>query len=81
MKNARLEVAMNMEELRTNEVAENHLIGDFADHAIDEGQYALDTEQYAWIACRFDDVMYAISVSSVLFLIASVIAIAVYTVT
>jgi hypothetical protein len=82
MKNARLEMAMNIQELRTNEASnENHLIGDFAKHANAECEHVLDTEQYGRIACRFDDVIFAISISCVLFLIASVIAIAFYTVT
>jgi lipopolysaccharide/colanic/teichoic acid biosynthesis glycosyltransferase len=76
MKNARLEMAMNIQELRTNEASnENHLIGDFAKHANAEWK------QHSRIACRFDDVIFTISISLVLFLIASVIAIAFYTVT
>jgi hypothetical protein len=41
----------------------------------------LDTAQYGRIPCRFEDFIFAISISSLLFLIASVIAIALYTVT
>jgi hypothetical protein len=75
-------MAMNIQELRTNEAStENHLMGDFARHANAEYEHVLDTEQYGRITCRFDDVIFAISVSLVLFLIASVIAIAFYTVT
>jgi hypothetical protein len=82
MKNARLEMAMNIQELRTNEASnENHLIGDFANHANAECEHVLDTEHHSRIACRFDDVIFTISISLVLFLIASVIAIAFYTVT
>jgi hypothetical protein len=41
----------------------------------------LDTEQHSRIARRFDDVIFTLSISLVLFLIAAVIAIAFYTVT
>jgi hypothetical protein len=82
MKNTRLEMAMNIQELRTNEASnENHLIGDFVKDANAEYGHVLDTEQYGGIAGRFEGVIFAISISLVLFLIASVIAIAFYTVT
>jgi hypothetical protein len=77
-----LGMAMNIQELRANEASnENHLIGDFAKHANAECEHVLDTLQYDRIARRFDDVTFTISISLVLFLIASVIAIAFYTVT
>ena len=73
---------MNIQEFRMNEAStENHLIGDFARHANAECEHVLDAERYGRITCRFDDFIFAISVSLVLFLIASVIAIAFYTVT
>jgi ABC-type dipeptide/oligopeptide/nickel transport system permease subunit len=82
MKNARLKMAMNIQEFRTNEASnENHLIGDFAKHANAECEHVLGTERHGRIARRFDDVIFTISISLVLFLIASVIAIAFYTVT
>jgi hypothetical protein len=54
MKNAHLEMAVNIQELRTNEASnENHLSGDFAKHANAECKHVLDTEQHSRIACRF----------------------------
>lgn len=73
---------MNIQELGTNEAGnEKHLIGDYARLANAECEHVLDTERYSRIARRFDDVIFTISISLVLFLIASVIAIAFYTVT
>jgi hypothetical protein len=68
-------MAMNTQELRANEATnEDYLIGYFAKHANAECEHGR-------IARRFDDVIFTISISLVLFLIASVIAIAIYTVT
>jgi hypothetical protein len=54
MKNGHLEMAVNIQELRTNEASnENHLSGDFAKHASAECEHVLDTEQQSRIACRF----------------------------
>jgi hypothetical protein len=54
-------------------------MSDFADvHA--EGKHVVDTEQYVSMARRyFDDVAFGLSIVMMLFLIASVLAIAVYT--
>jgi hypothetical protein len=74
---------MNIQQLRTNETSKaNHLIDDFANDVNAESMRVCDTEQYGWIAPRhFDGVIFGISILMVLFLIASVIAIAFYTVT
>ena len=62
---------MNIQELRTNEASnEHHLMTDFAKGVNCESKRGFDT------ARRFDDVIFGISISMVLFLIASVIAIA-----
>jgi hypothetical protein len=74
---------MNIQELRTNEASiENHPITDVVNDVNAESKRVFDTEQYGWIAPRhFDGVIFGISILMVLFLIASVIAIAVYSVT
>jgi hypothetical protein len=73
---------MNIQHLRTNETGKaNHLIADFANDVNAECTRVVDTEKYGWIRRRFDDVIFWISIFMVLFLIASVISIAFYTVT
>ena len=71
---------MNIGQLRTNETSKaNQLIADFAENA--ECQHVVHTEQYESIAHRqFDDVTFGLSIFMMLFLIASVIATAIYTV-
>jgi hypothetical protein len=73
---------MNIRQLRTNETSKaNQLIADFAKDVNAECQHVGDTEQYESIAHRhFDDVTFGLSVFMMLFLIASVIATAFYTV-
>ena len=74
---------MNIRHFRTNEISKaNHLIADFANDVNAESKRVGDTEKSALIGHRhFDDVICGISIFTVLFLIASVIAIAFYTVT
>jgi hypothetical protein len=74
---------MNVQQLRTNETSKaNPLIDDFADDVNAESRRVFDTEQYGWIAPRhFDSVIFGISITMVLFLIACFIAIAFYTIT
>ena len=60
---------------------EKYLITGFVKDVMSESQRGCDIEQNGRIARRFDDVIFGISISLVLFLIASVIAIALYTVT
>jgi hypothetical protein len=74
---------MNILKPRTNETSKaNHLIADFDNDVNAESKRVFDAEQYGWIARRpFDDVIFGISILMVLFLIASVIAVAFYTVT
>jgi hypothetical protein len=74
---------MNIRQLRTNETSKaNPLIDDFADDVNAESRRVFDTEQYGWIAPRdFDSVIFGISITMVLFLIACFIAIAFYTIT
>jgi len=74
---------MNIRQLRTNETSTaNHLIADFPNDVNAESKIVVDTEKSGSIGRRhFDDVICGISIFTVLFLIASVIAIAFYTVT
>lgn len=74
---------MNIRQLRTNETSKaNRLIADFAKDVTAEFKRVVDTEKYGSIGHRhFDNVICGISIFTVLFLIASVIAIAFYTVT
>ena len=71
---------MSIRQLRTNETSKaNHLIADFAKDVNAECQHVVHTEQYGAIAPRhFDDVTFGLSIFMMLFLIASVIAIAFY---
>jgi hypothetical protein len=73
---------MDIPRLRTNEtIKANHLIADFAKNVNAECQHVGDKEQYGSIARRhFDDVTFGLSIFLMLFLIASVIATAFYTV-
>jgi hypothetical protein len=73
---------MNIQQLMTNETRKaNHLIVDFAKDVNAECQHAVHTEQHGSIARRhFDDVIFGFSIFMMLFLIASVIATAFYTV-
>ena len=72
---------MNIEQLRTNEISNaNHPMADFANDVNAECKLLVDTEKYGWLRRRFDDVLFGLSIVMVLFLIASVIAIAFYTV-
>jgi hypothetical protein len=74
---------MNIQLLRTNETSKaTHLIADFAKDVGVECKRVVDTEHYGWIARRhFDDVIFGITIFMVLFLIVSVITVALYTVT
>jgi type IV secretory pathway component VirB8 len=73
---------MNIQELETNEISRaNHLIANFAKDVIAESKRAVDTEKYGWMRRCLDDVIFWVSIFVVLFLVASVIAIAFYTVT
>jgi hypothetical protein len=73
---------MNIQQLRTNETSKaNHLIVDFAKDVNAEYQHVVHTEQHGSIARHhFDDVIFGLSIFMMLFLIASVIATAFYTV-
>lgn len=73
---------MNIQQLRTNEASKaNHLIADFAKEVTAESKHVGDTEQYRSITRRhFDAVTFGLSIFMMLFLIASVIATAFYTV-
>jgi hypothetical protein len=73
---------MNIQQLRTNETSKaNHLIADFAKDVNAECQHVVHTEHYGSIARRhFDDVTFGLSIFMMLFLMASVIATAFYTV-
>jgi hypothetical protein len=72
---------MNIQQLRTNETSKtNHLIADFGKD-VNAGQHVVHAEQYGSIARRhFDDFTFGLSIFMMLFLIASVIATAIYTV-
>jgi hypothetical protein len=72
---------MNIQQLRTNETGKaNHLIVDFANDVNAECQHVVRTGRHGSIARRhFDDVIFGLSIFMMLFLIASVIAIAFYT--
>ena len=72
---------MNIRQLRTNETSKaNHLIADFA-RDVNAGQHVVHTQCYGSIARRhFDDFTFGLSIFMMLFLIASVIATAIYTV-
>ncbi len=74
---------MNIQQVRTNAVSNvNHHISNSAKNVNAEYKHVVDTERYGSIARRhFDDVAFGLSISMMLFLIASVIAIAFYTVT
>jgi hypothetical protein len=73
---------MNIRQLRTNETSNaNHLTADFAKDVNVKSKHVGDTEQHWSIARRhFDDVTFGLSIFMMLFLIASVIATAFYTV-
>ena len=73
---------MKIRQLRTNETSKaNHLIANFAKDVNVECQHVGDTEQYGSIERRyFDDFTFGLSIFMMLFLIASVIATAIYTV-
>lgn len=73
---------MNILQHKGNETSKaNHLIADGVHDVNTESMDVFDTEEYGWIASRSDDVAFGISILMVLFLIASVMAIAFYTVT
>jgi hypothetical protein len=72
---------MNIQQLRTNETSKANRIADFAKDVNAECQHVVHTEQYGTIAHRhFDDVTFGLSIFILLFLMASVIAAACYTV-
>jgi hypothetical protein len=72
---------MNIQQLRATEICKaNHLIADFDKDVNADCGSGVDTEKYCWIRRRFEDVIFGISIFMVLFLLASVIAIAFYTV-
>jgi hypothetical protein len=73
---------MSIEQLRTNETSKaNHLIADFAKDVNAECQHVVHTEQYGSIARRhFEDVTFGLSILMMLFLMGSVIAIAIYSI-
>jgi hypothetical protein len=73
---------MNIQQLRTNETSKtNHLIADFDKKVNAECQHAVHTKLYGSIARRhFDNVTFGLSIFMMLFLMASVIATAFYTV-
>jgi hypothetical protein len=73
---------MNIQQLRTNETSKaSLLIGDFAKAVNAEGKHVVETEQYGLTARRHaDDAAFVLSIFMMLFLIASVLAIALYTV-
>jgi hypothetical protein len=73
---------MNIQQLRTNETSKaNHLIAAFAKDVNAECQHLVHTEQYGSIGRRhFADVTFGLSIFMMLFLMASVIAIAFYSV-
>ena len=73
---------MNIQQLRTNETrTANHLMVDFAKNVSSECEHVVHTEQYGSIARRhFDDFTFGLSIFMMVFLIASVIATAIYTV-
>jgi len=74
---------MNIQQLRTDETSKaSHLIADFARAVNAEGKHVVETEQqYGLMARRhFDAAAFVLSIFMMLFLIASVLAIALYTV-
>ena len=74
---------MSIEQLRTNVTSEeNDLIVSFAKDVTTDCKHVVDTEQWGLITRRyFGDLIFGFSIFMMLFLIASVIAIAFYTVT
>jgi hypothetical protein len=73
---------MNIQRLKTDETSKaSLLIADFARAVNAEGKHVVETEQYGLTARRhFDDAAFVLSIFMMLFLIASVLAIALYTV-
>lgn len=73
---------MNIQQLRTDETSKaGHLLADLAKAVNAEGKHVVETEQYGLMAGRhFDDAAFVLSIFMMLFLIASVLAIALYTV-
>jgi hypothetical protein len=72
---------MNIQQLRTDQTSKaSHLTAAFAKDVNAEGKHIAATEQYPSIARRyFDDITFGLSLFMMLFLLASVLAIAVYT--
>jgi hypothetical protein len=81
IKSVHWETEMNMQ-LRTDETSKaSHLIANFAKAVNAEGEHVAETEQYGLMArCHFDEAAFVLSIFMMLFLIASVLAIALYTV-
>jgi hypothetical protein len=75
------EMAMNIRKLTTDETGKaSHLKAAFAEDVNADGKHGVDRKQSASIARRYlDDVDFGLSLFMMLFLIASVLAIAVYT--
>jgi hypothetical protein len=73
---------MNIQQHRMDETSKaSHLIADFTKAVNAEGKHVVDTERYGLMARRhFDDAAFVLSIFMMLFLIASVLAIALYTV-
>lgn len=73
---------MNIQQLRTNETGKaSHFIAEFAEAVNAEDKHIVETEQYALMARpHFDNAAFVLSIFMMLFLIASVLAIALYTV-
>ena len=73
---------MNIRQLRTIETNDaNNVVAEFAKDVNAERQHMGDTEQFGLLARRhFDDATFGLSILMMLFLIASVIATAFYTV-
>lgn len=73
---------MKTRQRRTNEASKgNHLTADFAKDGNAECRHLCDTEQHGAIRRRhFEDVTFGLSIFMMLFLMASVIATAFYTV-
>ena len=82
IKSVRWETVLNIQQLRTDETSKaSHLIADFAKAVNAEGKHVVETEQYGLMARRhFDAAAFVLSIFMMLFLIASVLAIALYTV-
>ena len=72
---------MNILKLGKNGTLKANLTADFDTDGNADSTRAFVPEEYGWIARHLDDVIFGFSILLVLFLIASVIAIACYTIT